>query len=1123
MTIETDCGGRGSTKGLLVPWVAGACLAMMAPCEAGFTRLVAGPEPKIIAAAEAFSADFAAANILKAPGPGGRGSEYASRHLGDRTFVDFDLGRPVRLGGFRHVQRRTHDTIAAAELLFSDSPDFGQILKAVTIRHVDEPAATTLVGFDPVVARYARWRVTSVLPGRSPNVGGCGVAFFLAGETEPSPGGIGIGARAVSIIRRQDGGPVQPLRVSFEYPYAEALRATVRVEGQAERMVDLGFGSRTLDYEIPAVDTARRAAISIEADGASIASATIPLKPARPMTMYVLPHSHTDIGYTAIQTDIEEKQVNNLLQGIADARRTSGSPEGARFIWNVEVLWAADLYLGRLPETRRAEFFEAVRRGQVALNGMYLNELTGLCRPEELVRLFRRATGLGERCGVKVDSAMISDVPGYTWGTVTAMSQAGIRYFSVAPNYFDRIGDILVQWENKPFWWVGPDGESKVLVWIPFWGYAMSHRYRALTPALVEEFCDALEKREYPYDIAYVRWAGHGDNAVPDASICDFIRDWNAAHESPRFIISSTSEAFRAFESRHGDALPRVRGDWTPYWEDGAGSSAAETAMNRASSERLSQAEALWAMLDPAGYPAEKFAEAWNNVLLYSEHTWGAYCAITEPENPFTVDQWDIKRSYAAAANVQSRQRLSEAAQAGSGFEPRPPGAPIDEKPAYEIDIYNTTSWTRTGLALVPRELSLGANFVTDAGGEPVPAQRLASRELAVLVRDLPPFSGRRYTVAREGAPATGDGPKLTGAMIENGKIRVRVDEATGAIVELRAGGIDGNLVDTSGGGALNDYLYMIGDDPGGLKRNGPVTIIARDRGPLVAALMVESDAPGCHRLRREVRVVAGEGHVELIDTVDKRRLEAGDYRDRAGKESVNFGFPFNVPGGEIRLDAPLCVFRPGRDQMPSACKNWLTVGRWADVSNEDFGVTWVTVDAPLVQVGGITATLLNSQTDPEAWRKRIEPTQKLYAWVMNNHWGTNYRAYQEGPVVFRFVLRPHRGTTAAEASRFAAEFSQPLVVVPGRGRAPGGVPRLRVEPADVLVTALKPSDDRKALMVRLFGASGEAREARLTWSGPGPKRLYLSDTSERPGREVTGPVAIPAWGLVTVRAELAQ
>ena len=48
-----------------------------------------------------------------------------------------------------------------------------------------------------------------------------------------------------------------------------------------------------------------------------------------------------------------------------------------------------------------------------------------------------------------------------------------------------------------------------------------------------------------------------------------------------------------------------------------------------------------------------------------------------------------------------------------------------------------------------------------------------------------------------------------------------------------------------------------------------------------------------------------------------------------------------------------------------------LTVDRWADVSNREFGITWVSLDAPLVQVGGLTANLLNSQTNPAVWRQR--------------------------------------------------------------------------------------------------------------------------------------------------------
>jgi alpha-mannosidase len=319
----------------------------------------------------------------------------------------------------------------------------------------------------------------------------------------------------------------------------------------------------------------------------------------------------------------------------------------------------------------------------------------------------------------------------------------------------------------------------------------------------------------------------------------------------------------------------------------------------------------------------------------------------------------------------------------------------------------------------------------------------------------------------------------------------------------------------------LNDYFYLPGDNLKDLQRNGPVTIRVGEKGPLVASLIVESAAPGCKKLVRELRVVAGLDYIEVINTLDKERLPAKSYHAKEGKESVNFAFPFAVPNGDILMDIPLGMMRPEADQMPSACKNWFSVGRWADVSNRRYGITWVTLDTPLVQVGGITATLLNSQYDPNVWRKHVEPTQKLCVWAMNNHWGTNYRAYQEGPTVFRFVLRPHGRRDPAEASRFATGFSQPLLTVPARGEKPTGTPLLTVEPSDIIVTALKPSDDGKALIVRLFGASAKARSANLKWGGSKPKAVFLSDTSERPGKRIGSRIEVPASGLVSLRAEL--
>jgi hypothetical protein len=935
-------------------------------------------------------------------------------------------------------------------------------------------------------------------------------------------------AATVRALKQVQGQLFHPVTVLVRQ-VGEPREVVLRAQGAAPVSLRLARGINTAELLVPRVTTHTAVRVTVETGGEVLAQRVAELKPVRPLTVYILPHSHTDIGYTEIQTAIEKKQVQNLLDGIAAAKRTADYPEGARFVWNVEVLWAADLYLRRLNDTQRAEFLDAVQRGQISPCGMYLNELTGLCRPEELVRLFRYATQLADQTGRPIDSAMISDVPGYTWGTVTAMAHAGIRYFNAAPNYRDRIGTILREWENRPFWWVGPDGQSRVLVWIPFWGYAMSHRYSQLSPQLVEDFYAGLEQRGYPYDIAHVRWSGHGDNAVPEPVICEFVKDWNAKYAWPRFVISGVSEAFRAFEQKHGAQLPVVRGDWTPYWEDGAGSSAFETAMNRESSDRLTQAEALWAMRDPKSYPRAAFEDAWNRVLLYSEHTWGAHCSVSGPELQETKEQWEIKRGYALAADQQSRELLAKAASLAGNpkSEIRNPkqlrSSNAEIEIPHAVDVFNTASWPRSELVTLSRELSAAGDRVLDNRGKPVPSQRLLSGELVFLTKDVPACGAKRFSgvagQAHVGKRATASGPTLN-----SGRVRVRLDEKTGAVIELTAQGLDGNFADTSSGRGLNDYLYLIADDLKDLQRNGSVTIRVGEPGPLVASLIVESAAPGCRKLTREVRVVVGMDYVELINDVDKERAPrpaSGDYRDRAAKESVNFAFEFNVPGGDVRLDLPLGVMRPEADQMPGACKNWFTVGRWADVANRNRGIQWVTLDAPLVQVGGITARFLNSQSDPASWRETVEPTQRLYAWAMNNHWYTNYRAYQEGLTRFRFVLRPYRKSDPAENSRFATGFSQPLLPLRAQGATLDNAPLLKLSSDAVLITGLKPSDDGRAIIVRLFGASGKTESLKLTWGAVKPKTVFATDTSEKPGAKLDGRVTVPAYGLVSLRAEL--
>jgi len=953
-------------------------------------------------------------------------------------------------------------------------------------------------------------------------------AAHTQGPSQGVPAGASIiqldSARGLPFLSIRNGKSVQSAALYLNNP-GDSATVTVHVKGAPDLTLGIGKGAHPLEFFVPEVKKPTTVPFTLAAAGKTIAKSKVDLTPVRRMTIYILPHSHNDIGYTEIQTNVERKQMNNLLTGIDYARRTKDYPAGARFVWNLEGVYAADLFLHRMNDRQREDFISAVKDGGVALNGMYVNTLTGLCRPEELLQLFHRSSEVAALAHTRVDAAMISDVPGYTWGTVTAMAQAGIKYFSAAPNYFDRIGDILQQWEDKPFYWVGPSGKEKVLVWIPYKGYALSHGMpHGLSKKFVDDYIAELQRKDFNYDISYIRWSGHGDNAVPDLTISDFVKEWNTTYTWPKFIISSTSTAFSAFEEKYGSQIPQEKGDWTGYWEDGAASSALETAEHGDTSYRLRQAEALWAMTGTGNYPVDKAREAWKNTILYSEHTWGADVSVTRPLSQKTMEQWIIKKSYATEADSLSLEILEGALQQGT---------PVQNG----IDVFNTNSWPRTDLVLLSRKASAAGDQVIDAAGNTLPSQRLSTGELAFVAKDVPPFASRRYFVRSAAAitntntnaantNAANATPGLTADThsLDNGIIKVAIDPTTGAITSLKNHRIDNEFADTDSSGGLNDYLFLPGNNLKDLQRNGPVTITVREKGPVLAELRIESKAPGVENLVRNIRLVNGFDYVEMTNTLDKLPAELdphpGDYSwaNLHGKESLNFGFPFHVKEGTMRLDIPMAIMQPEKDQIPGSCKNWLEVGSWADVSNKDHGITWVTLDAPLVEVGGITATLLGGQSNPAVWRKHIEPTQRLYSWALNNHWETNYRAYQDGIITFHYALQPHKAYDPVASTKLATGLSQPMVVTEARGTALS-TPKLELSSQRIVVLALRPSTDGKAWILTLFNPGEQNDSTSLRWSGT-VGAMHYSNTTEEVQSSVEGGISIAPQDVVTLRVE---
>ena len=868
--------------------------------------------------------------------------------------------------------------------------------------------------------------------------------------------------------------------------------ATVSVAGRPTFTAPLVFGGNVVRAVAGPVPQAGSVRVLVSLDGAAALDTMLALRPVPQRDVYVLPYSHNDIGYSDLQDRVRLKQWRNIEDALQLIERTRDFPPEARFRWNVEVLWPVESWLAQASPADRARFVAAVRGGSIGLNAFEAGVLSGLATAPEMTHFFDYARRLRAEDSLPITTALISDIPGQSWGIVTALAQSGLRYFAIAPNNGDRIGYVLQDWGDRPFEWVSQSRRDTVLTWVAGAGYSLFHeaRIRLFGEQRLFSLMRRLEDSGYPYVPVQLPYTVDGDNGPTDPDLPDYVRTWNQRYVSPRLVIATHAQMFRALETRYAGQIPVVAGDFTGYWEDGAASTARETALARAASSRLVEAGALWAMLAPTRFPAGDDYAAWRDVVLWDEHTWGAAASIETPDAPDVVAQWRYKQAFALGADSASRA-LMVGALAGRG--PAVAGA---------FDVFNTSSWARTDVVLVPADLSRGGDRVVGPDGRTAQSQRLSTGDLAVLVRDLPAFAARRYRVRPGRAPAAGDAV-AEGLTAHTWRLAVALDDTSGAVAGIVWNPRDVDLVDASRHLRLADYRYVAGRDSSAAA--GPTHAVVRvgERGPLVASLISEAAAPGARSVRRDVRVVSGLDRVDVLVTIDKSAVRT--------PEGVHLAFPLRVRAGQVRFDVASGVVRPDSEQLAGSARNFVEAQSWVDVSNDSLGVTVTTADAPLVEIGGINAE--------SPWMRAVPSSQTFYSYVMNNYWHTNYKADQEGPVTFRYSVHPHGVFRADEAARHGAEAREPLLVVAAAGRAPSPVPLLTVTPAAVLVTALRPGMDGRSWIVELANPTAEAQRVTLRWR-PGVRVVWtFSDSSERAGSAIPGPFTLPPHGTAVVRA----
>lgn len=890
-------------------------------------------------------------------------------------------------------------------------------------------------------------------------------------------------------------------------------KATIRMafNGMKDSVLVAADTAGTAVYELPLpgapVAKETQLSVTVLSDGMQY-SARCVVAPARKWQVYIYPHSHVDVGYTNVQEKVMKIHMDNIDEAIEIAKRTAGYPEGSRFKWNTEAVWVVDNYLARASEQKKKAFWETVKKGWINIDGAYGNINTSATDSRQLMQMFHTGRLMAKEHGFEMNTMFQGDVPGASWGLPAQSDITGIKYFLSAPNAGDRIGNNY-KWKDKPFYWQSPSGTQKILFWqsMPYSiGYALKGKFIPnfftvedprphytghpsdffLNPYLFN-YLGELEIKGFPYNMTILTWA-MSDNAPIDPELPDAVKAWNERYASPKLIITSVKQFFSDFEKKHAAELPVVTGDYTEYWTDGISSAARETGYGRNASDKLQQAEAIWAIRNRPAFPARQFDSAWTNLLMFNEHTWGAYNSVSTPNDPKAISQWNYKQAFVLNGKKQAEELL---ARAVSGV----------NTSANSFDVYNTLAQTRSGLVFIPAAQSTAGDLVKDASGKKIPSQRLKSGELAVWAQ-VPAFSKKRFTVSAGKATVAGK-VTVTNNTIQNGIYKVVLDPKTGNITQLFKG--NRNFADSMG---LNRYSYLPGDSVEKIRFAGEATISIKEQGPLLASLLVTSSAPGTRSLQREIRLVAGEDRVEIINTIDKEPI--------GNKEGVHFAFDFKVPGAQVRYSIPWGSAMAEADQLLNANRNWYTVQRWVDVSNKDYGITWSTPDAPLFEIGNInTGGLLGSLGNSQRWIDFMEQSSAIYSWVMNNLWHTNFRRDQEGPATFRYYLHAHDAYNTYNAQLAGLSDHHPLIAAPAAGAAEETL-FFGVDAKDVYVEFVKPAADGKAVLISLVNTLETPARVNLK----GQLNAWESDIEETRKNSLGNSFELPGKGIIMVRVE---
>ena len=698
----------------------------------------------------------------------------------------------------------------------------------------------------------------------------------------------------------------------------------------------------------------------------------------------------------------------------------------------------------------------------------------------------------------------MTDVPCHSWILPTLLKHAGVNFLHLGCNAASSSPKV-----PELFWWEGPDG-SRLLTMYSAAGYGSG----------------LLPPPNWPHKTWLALTMTHDNQGPPSPGLVKQLID-QAAKKLPgvKVRIGQLSDFSDRLIAEKPN-LPVVRGDMPDTWIHGPMCDPAGVILSRntvpaiAAAESLATMNGVWKVEPPDASAA--VANAYENSLLYCEHTWGGSMSwITGYIGPGPtgtgaadnwaygdkwkadlaagrfkrlVESWDEHSKYATTAHDLIAPVLnSELAKlaAASGGDGR------------RIVVYNPLPWTRDGL-VTARLPGTSVAALKPADGDPIVAERADAETVQFLARDIPPFGYRVYTLVEGGAsPIVLAGDSQAG-VLENHWLKVTLDPAHGAIRSL-VNKMDGReLVDATAAHGFGQYLYerfdasqvaafvksyVKGTQAWGFvelgKPNMPPSsqVPYRAASPANCTLAVEQSAVSTvgvmhsapnadlpHDVTTRIILTADAPYVDIEVTVDK----PADPWPEAGWICL----PFNVNQPQFRVGRAGSIMDPAKDIVPGANRHLYAVSTGVAVFDaQGCGSAACGPDTPLVSLG-----------EPGCWKYSLDYVPKkpaVYFNLFNNQWTTNYRLWNSGKWTFRFriwAFDHYAAESCLVTPSLAARHPLLAAVADGPGgKLPASQAGLSLSRKGVQVTAFGANPDGPGTVLRVWELSGTIGRLSVT------------------------------------------